>query len=153
MTFIRASLPDPVTYFEAQGLHLKGRGKWRSARCPLHGGESLRLNIETGAYVCMGGCDFHGGDVLAFHMAAHGLEFQEAARALGAWAEDGRPLRGRVKPAPLPPRAALQVLGFEATLTAVAAGNLARGVVLSDADRDRLLRAAGRIHKLVEVFA
>ena len=56
------------------------------------------------------------------------------------------------KSTPLPPRAALQVLGFEATLIGVAAGNIAQGVVLSDIDRARVMAAAGRINRLVEAY-
>ena len=52
----------------------------------------------------------------------------------------------------LSPRAALSALAFEATLTAVAAGNVAQGVVLTDADRSRLMQAAGRINRMAEVF-
>ncbi len=57
------------------------------------------------------------------------------------------------RPAPLPPRAALQVLGFEATLTAIAAGNMARGIVLTDVDLQRLMVAANRIARLVEAYS
>lgn len=112
----------------------------------------MRINTTSGAWVCMAGCGARGGDVLAYHMAAHGLEFVDAARALGAWVEDGKPQTPH-RPTPLSPRAALQVLAFEATVTAVAAGNLASGVDLSDDDLARLLTAANRINRIVEVFA
>ena len=74
-----------------------------------------------------------------------------AAKALGAWVKDGKP-EPRQKPAPLPPRAALEVLSFEATLAAVAAGNLAHGLVLTAKDRTRLMTAANRINKLAEAY-
>jgi hypothetical protein len=80
------------------------------------------------------------------------LEFVDAAKALGAWVDDGRPAETH-KPAPLPPRAALQVIGFEANFTAIAAANIARGVALSDVDLSRLMTAANRITRLVEVYA
>ena len=57
------------------------------------------------------------------------------------------------KPTPLSPRLALSVMAFESTLTAVAAGNVANGVTLTDADRARLMVAANRINRLVEAFA
>jgi DNA primase len=84
--FERDLLPDPARYFEAAGLHLYGRGAWRSAICPFHADTrpSLRINAETGAYRCMA-CGTKGGDVLDFHRARHGLGFQQAARDLGAW--------------------------------------------------------------------
>lgn len=143
--FVRDRLPEPVSYFEGQGLALTGRGKWRTARCDFHGGsDSMRINTESGGWCCMA-CGAHGGDVLAYEMQTRGLDFVDAARALGAYAEDGKPHRGLVKPAGLSPRAALEVVAFEALLVAVAAGNLARGVTLTEQDRQRLVQAAGRI--------
>jgi len=97
-------------------------------------------------------CGASGGDVLAFHMQVHGLEFVQAAKALGAWLDDGRP-QVQTKPTPLSPRLALSVMAFESTLTAVAAANLANGVMLTDADRARLMVAANRIIRVVEAFA
>lgn len=153
MTFDRRNLPEPVSFYEANGLKLTGRGKWRTTECKFHGGsDSMRVNTDNGAFVCMAGCGARGGDVLAFHMAEHGLEFVEAAKALGAWVDDGQPTTPR-KPTPLTPRQALEVLAFEALLVAIAAGNVAHGVALSDADRKRVLQSAGRINRIAEVFA
>ena len=152
--FERDRLPDPVSYYEAVGLKLTGprSSKWRTTECKFHGGsDSMRVNVATGAFRCMN-CGARGGDVLAYHMAESGLEFVEAAKALGAWEEDGKPHKPQ-KPTALSPRAALEVLGFEATLVALAAGNLAKGFILSDADRKRLLICAGRINRVVEDFA
>ena len=152
MSFDRERLPEPIGYFEGQGLKLSKRGKWRTTECRFHdGSDSMRINTATGAWVCMS-CGAKGGDVLAYEMAANGVDFVTAAKALGAWVEDGKP-EPRRKPAPLPPRAALEVLSFEAMLTAVAAGNLAQGLVLTAKDRARLMTAAGRIAKIAEVFA
>lgn len=153
MTFDRKLLPDPTTYFENQGLLLKGprSAKWRSTACNFHGGsDSMRINTQSGGWCCMS-CGESGGDVLAYSMKLHGLEFGEAARQLGAWVEDGNPQR-RQKPTALPPRAALGVIGFECTLVAMAAGNLAKGVILSDADRARVMLAAGRINRITGEF-
>lgn len=111
----------------------------------------MRINTATGAFRCMN-CGISGGDVLAYHCAAHRLEFVDAARVLGAWSDDGKPQR-RQKATALPPRAALQVLGFESTVVAVAAGNIAKGMPLTDADRTRLLVCARRINRIVEDFA
>lgn len=152
MNFQRDRLPDePIGYFEGQGLKLSKRGKWRTTECRFHGGsDSMRVNTATGAWVCMS-CGAKGGDVLAYEMAAHGVDFVTAAKALGAWVEDGKP-EPRRKPAPLSPRAALEVLAFETMLTAVAAGNLAQGQALTAKDRARLMTAAGRINKLAEAY-
>lgn len=154
MTFERDRLPDPEGFYEAAGLKLTGprSSKWRSTECKFHGGgDSMRVNVATGAFRCMN-CGARGGDVLAYLMAESGLEFVEAAKALGAWIDDGRPQRQH-RPTALPPRAALEALGFESTVVAVAAANLAHGVTLTDADRNRLLTCASRINRVVEDFA
>ena len=155
MPFERSLLPEPVSYFEGEGLTLTGprSAKWKTVACTFHGGsDSMRVNTTTGAWVCMAGCGARGGDVLAYHQAAHGLEFVEAAKALGAWVDDGKPHTPQ-RPTPLSPRAALHVLSFEATLTAIAAGNVARGVALNDVDLQRLLVAVNRITRLVEAYS
>lgn len=154
MSFDRNLLPDPVTYFEDLGHKLTGpsRAKWKTTNCRFHGGrDSMRVNTLTGAWVCMS-CGVKGGDVLAHEMQGANLDFVQAAKVLGAWVDDGKPQASH-KPTPLPPRAALEVLGFEATFCAVVAGNLGAGRQLSDADRARLLVCAGRINRLVEDFA
>ena len=86
MTLLRDRLPEPQGYFEGQGLVLVGRGPWRTTGCAFHGGsDSMRVNLRSGGFCCMAGCGARGGDVLAYHMAAHGLGFVEAAQDLGAW--------------------------------------------------------------------
>ena len=153
MGFDRRNLPDAVGYYESEGLKLTGRGKWRTTECKFHGGsDSMRINTDSGAFACMAGCGARGGDVLAYHMAQRGLEFVEAAKALGAWIDDGRPATQH-RPSPLSPRQALEVLAVEANLVAIAAANVAHGVVLSQVDLSRVLTASGRITRLVEVFA
>ncbi len=153
MSFDRTRLPEPLSYYEGLGLQFKERkGKWRTTACNFHGGtDSLRVNTETGAFVCMAGCGARGGDVLAYHMPHAGLDFISAAKELGAWVEDGKPAPAR--PTPLPARDALAVLAVESNLVAVAAANVAHGVALSQLDLSRVLQAAGRIQKIVEVFA
>lgn len=152
MSFNRDQLPDPCSYFEARGLKLTKRGKWRTTVCRFHGGsDSMRINIATGAWVCMS-CGAKGGDVLAYEMAVHGMDFVTAAKALGAWTDDGKSYKPK-KPTALPPRAALEVLGFEVAVVAVAAGNLAAGVTLNDDDRKRLMVCAGRINRIAGEFS
>lgn len=154
MSFNRDALPSPVDYFELQGMKLKGphSAKWKTTNCNFHGGsDSMRVNVATGAWVCMS-CGEKGGDVLAYEIAASGRDFVDAVKALGCWVDDGR-LPVQTKPTPLSPRLALSVMAFESTLTAVAAGNMANGVTLTDADRARLMAAANRINRLVEAYA
>ena len=151
--FLRDHLPDAATFYANEGLKLVGRGIWRTTACQFHqGSDSLRVNVQSGAFVCMAGCSARGGDVLAYHMAAHGLGFVDAAKALGAWHSDGKPNKPQ-RPKPIPATAAIQLLAFESNLAAVAAGNLAHGITLSDDDRARLLVAARRIQHVAEVFS
>ena len=153
MPFDRTLLPDPITYFENQGLTLKGprSAKWRTTTCNFHGGsDSMRAHVATGAWVCMA-CGTKGGDVLSHFMLSKGIEFVDAAKELGAWTGNDSPHR-KHKPAGLSPRAAMEVLSSEALIAAVAAANVASGVVLTQRDLDRLLLTSNRITKLVEVY-
>ena len=45
------------------------------------------------------------------------------------------------------------MLSAECNLVAIAAGNVAHGVVLSQVDLSRVMTASNRITRLVEVFA
>jgi hypothetical protein len=153
MSFDRRLLPEPTEYFESRGLVFREprSAKWRTTGCEFHGGsDSMRVNTQTGSFRCMA-CAVSGGDVLSYEMQLTGGEFVDAAKSLGAWVDDGRPHRPQ-KPTTLPPRAALEVLGFEATVVAVAAGNIAKGVELTESDRQRLLLCANRIARVVEDF-
>ncbi len=153
MTFDRRNLTDPTTFYEERGLALTGRGKWRTTACSFHGGsDSMRVNVETGGFICMSGCGARGGDVISYFMAETGAEFIDAAKALGCWIDDGRPATQH-KPTALSPRQALEMLASEAMLVAVAAGNVAYGLVLNEDDRRRVLQSAGRIENVVRAFA
>lgn len=149
--FLRDNLPDPVSYFEAEGLKLTGKGKWRTTECRFHGGsDSMRINTQTGGWICMA-CNAKGGDVLAHCIAEHGVDFITAAKVLGCWQDDDKPNKQH-RPKPLPASQAIQVLAFEATLAAVAAGNIAHGILLTDTDRARLYVAAQRIQAILGAF-
>lgn len=149
MSYDRARLPEPASYFEGEQVRLSGPGKWKTGPCDFHGGsDSLRVNTESGGWICMS-CGVKGGDVLSFHMLRHGLPFVEAARALGAWTDTDRP-SARRDPLPFSPRAGLEVIRFEALLVAVAACNIAKGIELASTDRDRLVQAAARIQFIAE---
>ena len=84
--FARYKLPDPIQYYETQGIKLKGGGQWLDAICPFHADTkpSLRVNRERGAYRCMA-CGAHGGDIIAFHMYLYSMPFIAACKALGVW--------------------------------------------------------------------
>jgi hypothetical protein len=138
--------PDIASYLEGQGAALTGRGKWRHGPHAACGSsDALRVNVETGGGCCMS-CGFSFGDAIAFHMKTHGLSFVDTAKALGIWVDDPEdPKHQRRKPLPFSARDALEVVSAEVLLVAVAACNLARGIELASADRERLVQAAGRI--------
>ena len=151
MGFERDRLPDPVSYLESEGLTLKGPGKWKTTECRFHGGsDSMRVNTTTGAWVCMA-CGVKGGDVLSYEMRATGAEFVEAARALGAWVEDGRP-PPTTKPAALPPRAALAALAFETSLIYIEAARMTKGIAPAPGDIARMGQAAGTIQQIAQDY-
>lgn len=150
--FIRDRLPDAAEYFDLEGVPLKGPGRWKTGPCHFHGGsDSLRVNVRSGGWCCMN-CGTKGGDVLAYAMQRHGMEFIDAAKALGAWDEATPRGSAPHKPRAFSARAAVEVLRFESLLVATAACNLAKGIALSDADRKRLVEAAGRILSLTQEF-
>ena len=153
MPFDRNALPEPLGYYESQGLTFRERkGKWRTTRCDFHqGSDSMRVNTSTGAWICMA-CGVHGGDVLAYEMQLTGADFVTAAKALGCWTDDGKPAI-QSKPTPISARAALQALSFEALLVALEAARIAKGAQPTEADKARVLAASNRIIRIAEVFA
>jgi hypothetical protein len=96
-------------------------------------------------------CDESGGDVLAYHMKLHGMEFVEAAKDLGAWVDDGKPEVQR-KPTALSPLRAIQVLATESNLIAIAGHNVHNGVDLTEEDLHRVRVAARRIDQIQRDF-
>jgi hypothetical protein len=148
-SFNRDNLPDPHDYYEnTAGLKLMGRGPWRTTRCEFHGGsDSMRINLKSGGFMCMN-CLEKGGDVLAYHQKANGLEFIAAAKALGCWSEDGR--LSAYKPSPVSARAMLEVVAFEVQIVALLAADLLKGVAISNLDKHRLFEAASRITRVAE---
>lgn len=151
MSFDREALPEPDSYFESAGLILRGHGKWRTTTCHFHGGRrTLRVNLESGAWVCMS-CGPKGGDVLAYEMKATGSDFVDAARTLGAWTDDDR-TSAPATPKPFSTREALSVLAVEANLAAIAASNVAYGVQLTPDDLARLQTSAQRINLIRGIY-
>ncbi len=149
--FVRDMLPDPVGFFEAEGLVLRGPGKWKTTACTFHGGsDSMRVNTDTGAFKCMA-CEVHGGDVLSFYMQWHGIEFMDAAEALGATVVDGTPTTPKRKTT-LSAHAALMLLQSEAWFVACTALATA-GAIKDDADRQRLIEATRTIQHIMQEVA
>ncbi|WP_342616574.1 CHC2 zinc finger domain-containing protein [Rhodoferax sp. GW822-FHT02A01] len=140
-----------MSYFESQGVPMPKGKVWVSTICQFHGGrQTMRIHKVSGSWKCMS-CMEGGGDVLAYHMKRNGLEFIEAAKALGAWVEDGKPAIQR-KPTSLPPIKALQVLAVESNLIAIAGHNVHNGVVLTESDLRRVRVAARRIDQIQKEF-
>jgi hypothetical protein len=147
MTFEREKLPDPVSYYEAQGLTLQGprNAAWKTTECRFHrGSDSMRIKVGSGAFVCMA-CGARGGDVLAYQMAAYGQSFIEAAKQLGAWS-GGKPSKEHIRPNPFSARDALNVLVFEGTLVAIADCRSAKGIKPNPEDLERIMVAVGRLN-------
>jgi DNA primase len=150
--FVRERLPDPVSFFDGEGVTLKGNGVWRTGPCQFHGSRAtLRVNTATGAWVCMS-CGEKGGDVLAFYMARHGLGFVQAAQALGAYQDDGKQHQGAGKAAALPARDALQLAAHEMRIALLVIGDMQRGVLPSDADWARFIDCARRVEMLAKDY-
>ncbi len=144
-------LPDPQAYFEAQRLQLFGRGRWRTTRCTFHGGsDSMRVHLDRGAFVCMS-CGAKGGDILAYHMAAVGVGFVEAAKALGAYQEGGSTHQGPSRPAAPPARALLALVADELMVASILASDLSKGRRPTAAEVERLQAAAGRISYIARI--
>lgn len=151
--FIRDRLPDTIEYFDLEGVPLKGPGRWKFGPCHFHdGSDSLRVNVQSGGWICMA-CGTKGGDVLAYCMQRHGLEFVEAARALGAYIDDDKPHRGPAKKATLSARDAIQLVAFELTVAVIVIADIKSGVIPIQADYQRFLDAAGRIIALAEEYS
>jgi len=145
--FDRERLPEPLDYFESRGLTFKERrGKWRTTQCDFHGGkDSMRINTETGAWVCMA-CGVKGGDVLAYEMTATGASFPDAAHRLGAWT-GGTPTafeRNR-RPAGLSAADSLHVIKHDLLLIGIEASRAFRAGAVSAEDRGAVLRAVQRV--------
>lgn len=146
--FIRDRLPDVIEFFDLEGVQLKGPGRWKSGPCHFHGGsDSMRVNVQSGGWICMN-CLAHGGDVLAYAMQRHGLGFVDAARALGAYVEDGKPHRGPTKAATLSARDAMEVAAQAMRVAIVVIADIRSGVIPSDTDWRRFIEIAGHIEAL-----
>ena len=76
----------PLAFYsqELQGLQLNQHGWNDGGLCPFHADTkagSFKVNLETGSFICFA-CGVKGGDIVAFTMALHGLDFVEALKKL-----------------------------------------------------------------------
>lgn len=160
MSFDRSLLPEPVDFYESQGMSLIGKGQWQKTLCPFHDDKnpSLSINTHNGAFYCFS-CGAKGGDMVSFLMQRDQLDFITTVKTLGAWRENAQ---GNIKnsqhsehkkPAPLSARDALAVLRQESLICALVACDVVAGKIISQADKDRALKAAGRIQTIQEIFS
>ena len=122
-------------------------GQW-SAHCPAHADNAPSLSVrETPEGAVLLHC-FAGCEVTAI-VAALGLELHELYPPNPrAYPPDSAQTRAQTKqrlPRLLTAAQALALLRTEAWLVSACAGNLANGMPLSDAERQRLLQSAARV--------
>lgn len=121
-----------------------GRGRW-VACCPAHDDKSPSLAItetDDGKTLvhCFAGCSVY--DVVF----SVGLTVQDLFPPMATPRSDV--IKANL---PFTYADALRCISFEALLAAVAAGNIANGVTLTDTDKARLLLASRRINRALEV--
>ena len=148
--FRRENLPNPISYYEEQGVPLKGHGPWLTGPCLFHNGsDSMRVHVQSGGFVCMS-CGAKGGDVLAYHMAIRGLSFVESAKELNAYEESGTPYTGSTRPAVIPAKQLLQLASLELYVIVVILADCQKGGLV-EADAVRLREAIARVIYCSEV--
>jgi hypothetical protein len=150
MSFNRALLPDPLSYFQSHGHTVfKKATKGFRTDCTIHGGKSPNLSVhrETRAFFCFT-CGAKGGNVLDYEMQATGCDFVTGAKVLGAWENHGKPTS--YKPSSVNARTMLEVLAYEVQIVALIAAALAKGIAISAVDMARYFEAASRIMRIAE---
>ena len=116
----------------------RGAGQW-TARCPAHEDRSPSLSItekEDRLLVCC-----HAGCGAADVMSAVGLTAADLFDRDHDHIRPGRPIKRRPSHEKL-----LRLVRHEALVIALAAGDLARGEKLSDADQATIERALANLH-------
>ncbi|MGL4666456.1 MAG: CHC2 zinc finger domain-containing protein [Saezia sp.] len=159
MSFDRTLLPEPVDFYESQGMVLTGKGLWQKTLCPFHDDKSpsLSVNTHSGGFYCFS-CGAKGGDVLSFLMQRDGLDFIAAAKALGAWKNDANKNNHKnayqyKKAAPLSAQDALAMLKQESLICVLLVNDVLAGKNVSQDDLRRMSKAAGRIQTIQEIFS
>lgn len=141
--------------FELLASRLEARGKVRHfaanqlrSACPACGGKNTStLSVkrgDSGAVLVKCWKSACSPDAIA---EAVGLELAELFPPRSDYAQGGVPPARRR--GLLPAVQALELIDHEASVVAVSAMNLAQGLALSDAARERLLQAARRINYLM----
>ncbi|NDD12313.1 MAG: DNA primase [Betaproteobacteria bacterium] len=126
------------------GVRRTGPGRW-IAKCPAHDDRSPSLSVRETDDRLLVHC-FAGCDALSI-VNAVGLDLPDL------FSEPMQVSRPSRKPALISARDGLEMVRREACFVAVVAAALGRGEAISDQDRDRLLKAAGRILVVAEEVA
>ena len=104
----------------------------------------MRVNTQSGGFICMAGCGAKGRDILAYHRAAHSMEFVAACIDLGAWVEDDLPPRAYTRPPRLPAKELLGLAADDLTLCVLVLSDI-RQDKLNDEDYQKFIEAVSRI--------
>lgn len=126
-----------------QNVKRTGPGQW-IASCPTRDDKHPSMTIkelDDGRILIH---DF-GGDSPQEILDALNLTFSDLFP--DKITDHGRPIRPR-----FPATDILRCISFEALLVAISACNIAKGIQLTDEDKQRLMVAAGRIDAAVEVM-
>ncbi len=128
-----------------EGVRNTGPSQW-IARCSEHDDRRPSLvirELDDGRILlhCFAGCD------TASILSAVGLDFTDLF-------PERLPLhRARPQRRPFNSIDILRCVGFEALVAAVAAGNIAQGITLTQEDHDRLLLAATRLQEAADLVS
>ena len=139
--------PAPVDKLLHRLTHVRhrGHGQW-SARCPAHEdrGPSLTVKeLDDGKLLlhCFSGCSVE--DVVG----AVGLTVADLFPARGPRGPGAGSKPQRLK---VPAYQALEILVLEAQLIAIVGSDMVKRKTINDVDHQRLLKAVGRVHEIVE---
>jgi len=86
--FDRDSLPAAHDYYANELKRFYPKKRQATSLCPFHNERhpSFSVNLKSGAFFCFS-CGASGGDIIAFHMKRHNLNFINACKDLGVWHE------------------------------------------------------------------
>jgi hypothetical protein len=140
-------MTDPIENLltRLEGVKNTGKGRW-VAPCPAHNDKSPSLAIREGddgraLVYCFAGCST--GEVLS----AIGMEMGDLFPRQDRYnAPHGQPERR-----PFPAADVLRAIGFEALVVMTAGASLLSGQPFTEADRERLAIAVGRIQSGLEI--
>ena len=150
--FDKTRLPDALDYFQGRGQKIfsKNARQFRTT-CAIHGGDGDTLSVhrETGLWHCFA-C-LEGGDLASYEMKATGADFVTAAKALGAWTDDGEPHQAAAKKPTMSRSEAAELVQFERTVLAIVEADKRRNAATA-ADIARGELAQQRIQKIQGAF-